>query len=175
MKRMAIDMDEVLADTVGCLLIWLRQTYDVRLSRSDIVGKPLEGFLQPEQAAAMDAYLHQGDVFGEVPVMHGSQEVVRQLCDRYEVFVATAAMDYPRSCIPKFHWLRQHFPFIPPNRFVFCGDKSVVQADFLIDDSPRHFRRFVGTGILYDAPHNAGTTGYARVATWADVASRFLA
>ena len=37
-------------------------------------------------------------------------------------------------------WLRRHFPFIAPSNIVFCGDKSIVDADYLIDDRPRHLQ-----------------------------------
>ena len=85
--------------------------------------------------------------------MPGAQDVVRELAQHHEVFIATAAMDVP---IPstKFQWLAQHFPFIPPSHVVFCGDKSVIDADDLIDDSARHFARFRGRGVLFSAPHN---------------------
>ncbi len=51
-------------------------------------------------------------------------------------------------------WLEEHFPFIPPSRIVFCGDKNIINADVLIDDRSRHFKDFRGTGILFTAPHN---------------------
>ena len=52
-------------------------------------------------------------------------------------------------------------------------DKSVIRADYLIDDLPRNLQRFEGTGILYTAPHNVTATGYARVSNWQEVAEYF--
>ncbi|MFP5393812.1 MAG: 5' nucleotidase, NT5C type, partial [Gammaproteobacteria bacterium] len=57
---------------------------------------------------------------------------------------------------------------------VFCGDKSIIHADYLVDDSPHHFERFAGQGVLFAAPHNEAETRYPRVRTWAEVA-RFFA
>jgi 5'(3')-deoxyribonucleotidase len=97
------------------------------------------------------------------------------LMDQYEVFITSAAMDVPASFAAKFAWLARHFPFIPSSHIVFCGDKSVIATDYLIDDEPRHFARFGGEGILFTAPHNRPVTGYRRVDSWADVRRLFLA
>ena len=101
------------------------------------------------------------------------QAVVRELAERYEVFVASAAMDVPCSFDAKYRWLRRHFPFIPPSHIVFCGDKSILDAHYLIDDRSRHFARFKGKPLLFSAPHNAAETGYPRVASWPEVRDHF--
>ena len=56
---------------------------------------------------------------------------------------------------------------------MFCGDKAIVDADYLIDDRPRHFARFKGQALLFSAPHNAGETRYPRVASWKEVREHF--
>jgi 5'(3')-deoxyribonucleotidase len=83
-------------------------------------------------------------------------------------------MDVPCSFNAKFEWLQRHFPFIPTKRIVFCGDKSIVAADYLIDDNLRHLASFRGEGILYTAPHNVNETRYRRVNNWNDVRRIFL-
>src|SRR5579859_6912841 len=87
----------------------------------------------------------------------------------FDVFITSAAMDVPFSFDGKFKWLQKHFPFIPTSRIVFCGDKEIVNADFLIDDRSRHFARFSGTGILFTAPHNAREHAQVRANTWEEV------
>jgi 5'(3')-deoxyribonucleotidase len=92
----------------------------------------------------------------------------------YEVFIATAAMEVPTSFNQKYRWLAKHFPFIPSSHIVYCGDKGILRADYLIDDNPRQLRRFQGEGILYNSPHNANVTGYRRVKDWLEVEELFL-
>ena len=82
-------------------------------------------------------------------------------------------MDVPCSFDAKYRWLQRHFPFIPPSQIVFCGDKTIVDADYLIDDRPRHFAKFKGQAVLFSAPHNAGETRYTRVASWKEVRDHF--
>ena len=38
----------------------------------------------------------------------------------------------------QYEWMHEHFPFIPDSHLVFCGDKSIIAADFLIDDNAHH-------------------------------------
>jgi 5'(3')-deoxyribonucleotidase len=106
--------------------------------------------------------------------MADSQRVVKALAQQYEVFIATAAMEFPNSFGSKFRWLRRHFPYLPPTHFVFCGDKGILKADYLIDDQPRQLRRFSGEGILFTAPHNLNVNGYRRVDNWQQVEKLFL-
>ena len=65
-----------------------------------------------------------------------------RLQQHYEIYIATAAMEVPSSFNAKFHWLKQHFPFIPASHIVFCGNKSILDGDYLIDDNPRQLRLF---------------------------------
>ena len=83
-------------------------------------------------------------------------------------------MTVPNSLGPKYRWLQRHFPFIPPTHYVFCGNKCILLADYLIDDLPRNLARFQGTGLLYSAPHNLTATGnFTRVNDWEEVAAFF--
>lgn len=175
MKRIAIDMDDVLADTLGVQIAWFHERYGYRWTRADLLGKSLfDEVAAPEHAAALEAVLKEGSFFGDLPVLPGAVEVMRRLARRYEVFVASAATQFPGSFLPKFRWLGRHFPFVPASHVVFCGDKSILDADVLIDDSAYRFPRFRGQRILFDAPHNVNQKGFQRVANWSDVARLFL-
>ena len=159
-----------MADTLAHQLAWLKGRYNYQLLKKDLPGKKPHDLVSPEHIAALEKAMHQGDFFADIPVMPGAQSVIQALCSRFDVFVATAAMDYPKSCHAKFDWLQRHFPFINKHRYVFCGDKSIVRADCLIDDSPRHFKGFVGHALLFNAPHNLHVDGYPRAGTWEEVA-----
>jgi 5'(3')-deoxyribonucleotidase/uncharacterized protein with PQ loop repeat len=167
--RISLDMDGVMADTLPKYLRTYNQAFGDHLALADLQGRALEEAVPVERAAAARALLCAPGFFRDVEVMEGCQEVVRELAERYEVLVASAAMDVPTSFDDKYAWLREHFPFIPPSHIVFCGDKSVLDVDYMIDDEPRHFARFRGTPVLFSAPPNAGESRYARVASWADV------
>jgi 5'(3')-deoxyribonucleotidase len=169
--RIAVDMDEVIADSDGKQLRLYNQRFGQNLTVTDLGGRALEDFLGPERAPQAHQLLFEPDFYVDLEVIPGSQEVVSELAERNEVFIATAAMEIPTSFAAKFAWLRRHFPFIPPSHLVFCGDKGVLDMDVLIDDSPRHFRRFRGTPILFATPYNQRpeNSRFIRVQRWPDV------
>ena len=170
--RIAIDMDEVMADALTEHLRRYNAAYGTSITASDLSGCHLEQWIPPAHRAAAEAML-DASFFEDLAVLPDCQEVVRELAGRYDVFIASAAMDVPCSFDAKYHWLQRHFPFIPSSQIVFCGDKTIVDADYLIDDRPRHFAKFRGRGLLFAAPHNAGETGYPRVASWKEVREYF--
>ncbi len=167
--RVAIDMDEVIADTLGHVLRAYNEAFGESLTREDLESRPLEDLVPEDRREALSRLVLAPGFFRDIPVVPESQDVVRALTARYEVFIATAAMEVPTSFADKFEWLDEHFPFIPPSHRVFCGDKSVLDVDYLIDDSPSQFARFRGTPVLYSAPGNREEKRYLRVNTWADV------
>jgi 5'(3')-deoxyribonucleotidase/uncharacterized protein with PQ loop repeat len=172
--RIAIDMDEVIADSLGKHLRAHNHAFGARLTRADLGGRSLEEAVPPSQAEATGQLVLAPGFFRDLEPIEGSRDVVRRLSERYEVFIATAAMEVPTSFADKYAWLREHFPFIPTSHIVFCGDKGVLDVDYLIDDTSRHFARFRGTPILFSAPHNQGEEGLRRVEGWAEVGRMFL-
>jgi 5'(3')-deoxyribonucleotidase len=174
LKRIAVDMDEVMADAVAEHLLRYNRDHNQRLTKEDLAGKWLWDVVALEHHPALEGYLQSEDFFEVLEVMPESQRVMEALHTKYEVYIATAAMEVPTSFTAKFRWLERHFPFISPAHIVFCGDKSILRADYLIDDNPRQLRRFSGEGILYSSPHNKYETEFRRVKDWLDVEALFL-
>ncbi|SPU18962.1 5'(3')-deoxyribonucleotidase [Niallia circulans] len=173
MKRIAIDMDEVMADFNKKHLALFNRDFGEQLTTDDLHGKKLRE-LRPELVKEIRGYLLDPTYFRDLEVMEHCQEVVEELAQSYEIFVATAAMDFPTSFNAKYEWLKEHFPFIDDQNIVFCGNKSIIHADYLIDDNVRQLERFSGEGILFTSPHNVNVTGYPRVHNWLDVRDYFL-
>jgi 5'(3')-deoxyribonucleotidase len=173
-KRICVDMDEVMADAVAEHLFRYNRDHDGTITKQDLRGKWIWDVVSPDHHLQLDEYLRSDDFFDVLDVMPDSQRVLDRLQSDYEIFIATAAMEVPTSFNAKYRWLARHFPFISASRIVYCGDKGILRADYLIDDNPRQLERFVGEGILYDAPHNAMATGYLRVKNWLDIEKLFL-
>jgi 5'-nucleotidase len=174
LKRIAIDMDETIADALGKHITLYNEAFGGSIHRDDLHGREIGDAVPPEHFAATDAMVHTLTFFEDLDVFPDAQEVIRELQSRYEVFISSSAMEVPQSLAAKYSWLKTHFPFIPPSHIVFCGDKSVLAVDYLIDDSARHFARFRGEGILFSAPHNRLVKGYRRVESWPDVRRMFM-
>jgi 5'(3')-deoxyribonucleotidase len=140
----AVDMDEVIADALGEHLSRYNRDFPEKLTVDDLQGRWLWDAVPPSRLPALERYMLSDDFFAVLDVMPHSQRVLERLQSRYDVFIATAAMEVPTSFTAKFQWLARHFPFIPTSRIVFCGDKSILRADYLIDDNPRQLRLFEG-------------------------------
>jgi 5'(3')-deoxyribonucleotidase len=166
-------MDEVMADTLAEHLRRYNQAFDEDVTTEDLAGKGLWESTPLDRQAQLRAFLDAEDFFEVLDVIPDSQPVLKDLSTRFEIFIATQAMAVPNSLGPKYRWLQRHFPFIPPTHYVFCGNKSILRADFLIDDQPRNLLRFEGQGLLYTAPHNLAATGFVRVNNWREVAEYF--
>lgn len=173
MKRIAIDMDEVITHFSASCLELFNKEFNENYTTEDLQGKLLVE-LDARFAEKVDQYLAKDSFFLDLQVIKDSQEVIQKLSVHYEIYIVTAAMEFPASLAPKYQWLKQHFSFLNDKNFVFCGDKSIIHADYLIDDTPSNVDAFTGQGILFTAPHNRDITGYTRLNNWQEVEGYFL-
>ncbi|WP_109699580.1 5' nucleotidase, NT5C type [Chitinophaga deserti] len=172
-KRIAIDMDGVMADLNQHYCDWYFERTGERVTKEQLKGLPeTTGF---PQEGIVHHFLHTPGFFRTAPVMEGSQRVILELMENYEVFIVSAAVEFPQSLVEKIDWLKEHFPFISWKNIVFCGLKTIVKADYMIDDYDKNLRYFDGERMLFSAPHNSGYEDYNRYDTWDDVAKFFAA
>ena len=172
--RVAVDMDEVIADSLTHHLGLYNQTTGQNLTPDIIREKGLKESVPLKHREVFARLPHDDGFFEDLGVIENSQHALQRLATEYDVFIASAAMEVPSSFDAKFRWLQRHFPFIPTSNIVFCGNKEVIDADYLIDDRSRHFVWFRGTGILFTAPHNARESAHLRVNNWNEVLAILL-
>jgi 5'(3')-deoxyribonucleotidase len=173
--RIAIDMDEVIADTIDKFIELYKREHNTVIRLDEMTGKEFNELLPEDIKQTLKHYIHQPGFFRDIKVMEGSQEVLKALCDKYDVYIVSAAMEFPNSLIDKYNWLAEHFPFIHWKNIIFCGNK-IVDVQIMIDDRIRNFASFKGRKLLYSSPHNFLITEpeYERVNTWAEVADKLL-
>lgn len=173
-ERVIIDMDEVIADTMGKMVKWYESEYGQKVDHSVMRnGSWVAGFPEAHRKMIRER-LHEPGFFRDVPVMEGSQEVLQKMNERYEVFIVSAAMEFPNSLKDKLDWLLEHFPFLNWRQLVLCGDKRMINGDHMIDDHVRNLEPFNGKKYLFTSFHNVDVTGYVRVNSWTEVAELFL-
>jgi 5'-nucleotidase len=169
-KTIAVDMDGVIADTVAQFLLSYQRDYGTRLSREAFEGKPESEGL-PDGAVAK--YVRTPGFFRSVPVMEGAKEAVAELMKTFDIYIVSAAMEFPQSLAEKYEWLQEHFPAIRWNNIIFCGDKSIIGTDFLIDDHLKNLDFFKGRPLMFTAGHNAGVDKHDRFNNWKEVLAFF--
>ncbi len=165
-KTIAIDMDGVIADTVALFIDWYNKEFAAELKRDAFYNKPESEGLPN---GAVRKYVYTPGFFRSVPVMDGAREAVLHLMQKFDVYIVSAAMEFPQSLVEKHAWLQEHFPFISWRNIVFCGDKSIIGTDYMIDDHVRNLDVCKGKTLMFSAGHNAGADTHTRVNDWKEV------
>ncbi|WAC41465.1 5' nucleotidase, NT5C type [Pedobacter sp. SL55] len=171
--RIAIDMDEVLADPIHKFIQLYNRDHQVPL---DLIIKPGTEIFQNVPEEVNDKwfdYINEKGFFRDLPVIEGAVAAVQQLQTKYDVYIVSAAMEFRNSLEDKFDWLAEHFPFISWKNVVFCGEK-IVDVDIMIDDRIKNFVGFKGRPLLFTSPHNLLITEYERVDNWQQVLDKLL-
>lgn len=163
-KTIAIDMDNVIADVEAHYINWYEKENGVRVDRKSLSGIP-ETEALPDKTAVM-RYLFTPGFFRTIPVMKGAKEALQTLSGNYEIFIVSAAMQFPQSLSEKYEWLAEHFPAINWKNIVLCGDKSVIKTDYMIDDHTKNLDYFKGKPLLFTASHNVHVNHHVRLNDW---------
>lgn len=171
MKSIAIDMDNVIVDIESHYIKWYAEKFGVVIPKEQLMGKPeTTGF--PDKEAVFN-FLYTPGFFRTAPVMPGAKEAVQRLMQSYNVYIVSAAMEFPQSLSEKYEWLQEHFPFISWRQIVLCGDKCIIATDYMIDDHVRNLESCRGKGLLYTACHNININHYTRLNNWDEVSTWF--
>jgi len=169
-----VDMDEVMADTYRAHVEEYNRQFGAELTLEQCHGKEVWQCVPEEHIPHVRGHCHLPGFFRALEPMEGSKEVVRELSERYELYVASAAMEFHNSLKEKAEWLDEHFPFIPWHRRILCGDKHILKGDVLIDDRKKNLLHFDGRSMLFSSPHNVSVEDFERVSNWDEVARKLL-
>jgi 5'-nucleotidase len=168
MKRLIIDMDDVMADATGQFINFYEKEFGVRIPLESLNHKD-EMARFPDHHDEVYKFTFKKDFFRTMRVKEHSQEVVKKLNSKYDLFIVSSAMEFPNSLSEKLEWLTEHFSFLHWKQFVFCGSKAVVHGDYMIDDLPRNLEKFNGEKLMFTAPHNLQHNHFKRVNNWREV------
>jgi 5'(3')-deoxyribonucleotidase len=174
MLTLSVDMDEVITDTAKKLKDWYSNEYGIVFNDQELHGKDLRHAVKPEHISKFHEYLNAPGFFGDLEIMPGAKEVLKELNENYDLYIVSAALEFPNSLKDKFEWISQNLPFITWRQICLCGNKSIVQTDIMIDDRTRNFSHFRGRKILYTCHHNILEKNYERVRNWQEIHEKLL-
>jgi 5'(3')-deoxyribonucleotidase len=165
MKRVLVDMDGVIADVYTRFFELHEKKYGKKLTIEDVTGiKEAQAFTDQL------TWVNTPGFFRTVPVMPGSIDCLKELNARYDVIVVSMATEFPVCLTDKRLWLTDHYPFISWKQMVFCGNKSLIKGDIMIDDHLKNLDSFDGETIMYNQPHNLlEIARHRRVNTWEEI------
>jgi 5'-nucleotidase len=170
-KRLLVDMDGVLADVYSRFFELHEEETGKRKQLNDIIGLK-EGEAFPE----LYRWVMTPGFFRTIPVMRDSQPVLKKLNEAYEVIIISMATEFPVSLSDKQLWINDNFPFISWRQSIFCGNKSLIPADIMIDDHFKNLDFFKGETLMFVQPHNINSTDHRHkaVASWREIEAILL-
>ena len=171
MKRIAVDMDGVLADVYSQFLKLHSEEYGKELTMENVEGIP-----EREAIPGILKYVNSEGFFRNAPLIPDCQKYISLINEKYKLYIVSAAMEFPFSLSEKQLWLNEYFPFITWQQIVFCGSKEIINADIMIDDHFKNLDYFIGDTLLFTQPHNklADPGKHKRVNTWNEIGQILL-
>lgn len=158
-------MDGVIADVYTRFFELHEEKYGVKLTINDVKGR-LEALAFTDQRT----WVNTAGFFSTVPVMPGSIDALMKLSNHYDIRIVSMATEFPLCLNDKRQWLVEHFPFISWRQMVFCGDKSLIKGEIMIDDHIKNLDDFPGETIMFNQPHNLPQiTRHRRVDNWEEI------
>ncbi|MEO5907612.1 MAG: 5'(3')-deoxyribonucleotidase [Ginsengibacter sp.] len=174
MQTLSVDMDEVITDTAKKLKDYFSRDFEFLFNDEDLHGKDLNQVVPKKNFSQFLEYLNVPGFCADLELMPDADRVMKKLNEKYELFIVSAALEFPNSLIDKFNWIEKNLPFISWKQICFCGTKSLIQTDIMIDDRTRNFSHFKGRKILYTCHHNILEKDYERVSNWKEIESKLL-
>lgn len=175
--RLLIDMDGVLANfEAGFLREW-RQRFP---NRFIVPPANRDTFYIHDQYPAeysddISNIFNAKGFFRNLPVMEGCLKAIDELSKLdLEMFICTTPLSAYENCVlEKYQWVEEHLGWDWTRRIILTSDKTVVNADFLIDDKPviSGVANPMWEHVIYDWPQNRSETSKRRLtwANWKDV------
>jgi 5'-nucleotidase len=109
--------------------------------------------------------------FRSLPVIGGGREALNDMhAAGIDVFICTKPLrDFKNGVLEKYEWVDEHLGREWTERMILTPDKTLVEADYLIDDKPgiRGRQRPRWRHILYDDPRNRSAPGTKRL-SWSN-------
>ncbi len=167
-----VDMDEVIADTYGEHIKIYNAEFNGSLTTEKCLGTEVWKMVPVAHQESVRKHATRRRFFRDLKPIENSINVLKKINEQHDVYIASAAMQFPNSLEEKSDWLDEHLPFIPWQNRILCGHKHILKGDILIDDRSYNLKNFDGRGILFTSPHNVHTEGFERANSWLELGEK---
>jgi len=171
---LAIDMDEVIADSISLLIKQYNKEHQANLSKELLWGKTIYDCLPESHIALMKAYQNSADFYQRVSLVEGAKEGIAILAKQYDIYILSAALEFPNSLAARCAFIEQHFPELSWKKVIFSANKPLIKADFIVDDMVENLKGFGDRGFLFTAYHNANVEYPYRVSSWNECVEKLI-
>ena len=166
MERLLIDMDGVLADTMGGVFHHLEERGYPSLAHADIEEYWFNG--APVDGKVMLDIMREPNFFIYLDVITGAVRGVNRLRDKYDVVVCSAPLNGSPNCEEdKRDWLECYFDREFAEQAIITTDKAQVLGRAIIEDNP--YIEVPYEVIMFDQAWNRNTMKYPVMHGWHDL------
>jgi 5'-nucleotidase len=170
--RVLIDMDGTIANTDKAVQEGLLKFHNMSVDLSERKGFEYDTNYEPQ---ARDVMSREGFFLGLEPI-EGAIEGVKGMAKVFDVWFCTSPLrDYKYCVTEKYDWIKKHFGVEWTRKIIIIKDKTLVQANVLIDD-----RQQTGLAnppdweqVYFTQPYNKDLKNVKRLDKWEDW-SKFL-
>jgi len=169
MKIVAIDVDDVCLSLIDNWLLYYNHDFEDNLTADKIIEWDISKFVKPSAKKAIYEYVENEEVYKTAKPVENALMGVNFIKEfGYRVIYVTA--NNPHNS--KFDWLFKNEFLDDHKNFVSAYDKSLIHADYLIDDKYENIINFKGIGILFNRPWNEYSLYHNRVENWSDIINK---
>ncbi len=175
--RVMVDMDDVIV--TGGFLYLINEFLGTNYKEKDFKSFYMQDIIEDKKA--FFKYFITKNMYDYCKLQDNAYEVLKYLNEEYDIFIGTSYLfkEIPKESgkilVDKFNYLQEKLPFISPYKYIFLGDKSVLDFPIRIDDKEENL---IGgkRKILFTAYHNINMPdnelklkGIERANDWLDV------
>ena len=165
-ESLLIDMDGVMADTMGGMFNYVERQYGHSLAHEDVRDYWFSGLPKTEIIEA----LRSEGFYRNLDVITGAVRAVNRLRNEFNgnVYVCSAPMSGAETSITeKRDWLTEHFDEDFAREAIITTDKTVVPGRIIVEDNP-DIRGGMWQQVMFDQPYNREVQ-YPRMYGWCDL------
>lgn len=153
-KKVVFDMDNVLVDLLGHLLLCIRVKYGVEVSYSDVTDWSVHR-AAPIKAAGLtptqvyDDFFNDPDFWDMIPAMHGLQAFLADVKLRPVDWYIVTSPSNGLSAQCKYDWITRILGAdVAKNHLIIGSAKEAVAGDMIVDDRDDNVVRYLDTWHL---------------------------
>lgn len=167
-ESLLIDMDGVMADTMGGMFDYVEKHYGHSLAHEDVIDYWFSSM--PEKKDDIMAAMRSEGFYRNLDVITGAVRGIRRLREEFNgnVYVCSAPMAGLDSCeTEKRDWLAEHFDDEFARNAIITPDKTLVPGRVIVEDNP-NISGGVWRPVMFDQPYNR-MTAFPRMYGWSDL------
>jgi 5'(3')-deoxyribonucleotidase len=168
-KRIILDIDDVLAAHIESWLSWYNKEWFDFLEKKNITDWNLVQFVSPKCGNRVYDFLKLPTVYDNVLPIEYAQIGVNFLRSTGKEIIFVTSRDWACN---KFDWLVRYGFSKNSKEYVVAENKSLIDADMIIDDNYMNVKEFPGIKWLYTQPWNAKYEHPNKLASWGYLSRR---